>query len=116
MTQKELSDHLGVSASAVGMYEQERRTPDVDTLQVLCTMFNITADYLLFGKGTGTAQPISVNQFLESIQRQIEQQKGLLYEPLAGNQRRVFTSQEIDKLSDAIRIGVAMSLGITTDK
>lgn len=116
MTQKELSDHLGVSASAVGMYEQDRRTPDVETIAVICGMFNITADYLLFGKGLESADGISADKFLEGIKQQIDRHKGLLYEQLPGNRRRVFSNTEMDKLSDAINIGAAMALGIQTRK
>lgn len=116
MTQKELSDHLGVSASAVGMYEQDRRTPDVETIAVICNMFNITADYLLFGKGAETADGISADKFLEGFKQQIDRQKGSLYEQLPGNRRRVFSNTEMDKLSDAIYIGAAMALGIQTRK
>lgn len=116
LTQKQLSDHLGVSASAVGMYEQDRRTPDVETLATLCGMFNITADYLLFGKGTAVLEPMSAETFLNNIKKQVEMQKGLLYEVLPGNRQRVFSSAEMDKLNDAIRIGAAMALGIQTRK
>jgi transcriptional regulator with XRE-family HTH domain len=46
-TQKELADMLGISPSAVGMYEQNRRSPDDRTLLKLCEMFRTSADHLL---------------------------------------------------------------------
>jgi len=116
LTQKELSDHLGVSASAVGMYEQNRRTPDIETIAVICGMFNITADYLLFGKGAASPDGIPVDIFLDSIKQQIDRQKGLLHEQLPGGRQRFFSEAEMDKLSDAINIGAAMALGIKTRK
>ncbi|MCL2085244.1 MAG: helix-turn-helix domain-containing protein [Oscillospiraceae bacterium] len=113
MTQKELSGYLGVSASAVGMYEQNRRTPDVETLAVLCGRFKVTADYLLFGKGEPSSEAVPVNDFLTSLERQIETRKGLLYQALPDGRQRIFTNAEIDKFNDAIRIGAAMALGVT---
>ncbi|MSS43662.1 helix-turn-helix transcriptional regulator [Anaerosalibacter bizertensis] len=47
MTQKELSELLGVSPSTVGMYEQNRRQPDSDTIIKLSEIFNVSTDYLL---------------------------------------------------------------------
>jgi transcriptional regulator with XRE-family HTH domain len=116
LTQKELSEHLGVSASAVGMYEQNRRTPDIETIAVICGMFNITADYLLFGKGATGPDGIPANKFLDSIKQQIDRQKGHMYEQLSGGRKRFFSDTEMDKLNDAIYIGAAMALGIQTRK
>lgn len=47
MTQKELSKFLGVSPSTVGMYEQNRRQPDSETIIKLSEIFNVSTDYLL---------------------------------------------------------------------
>ena len=49
-SQAELAGRLGVSASAVGMYEQGRREPSADTLVALADIFGVTTDYLLTGK------------------------------------------------------------------
>lgn len=47
MTQRELAKLLGVSASAVGMYEQNRREPDLEILQRLSQIFGVSLDALL---------------------------------------------------------------------
>ena len=49
-SQAELADRLGISASAVGMYEQGRREPAVDMLVAMAEVFGVTTDYLLTGK------------------------------------------------------------------
>ena len=49
MTQATLADRLGVSPSAVGMYEQGRREPSCDILILLSREFDVTIDYLLTG-------------------------------------------------------------------
>lgn len=47
ITQTDLAKALGISASAVGMYEQRRREPDNDTLVAIAKFFQVTTDYLL---------------------------------------------------------------------
>lgn len=52
MTQWELGEKLGISASAVGMYEQGRRQPDSKTLLKLSEIFSVSVDEILNGKKT----------------------------------------------------------------
>lgn len=47
--QAELAKRIGVSASAVGMYEQGRREPSLDLVVRLAQEFGVTTDYLLMG-------------------------------------------------------------------
>lgn len=47
LKQKELGEKLGLSASAIGMYEQGRRDPDNETLMELSKIFDVSVDYLL---------------------------------------------------------------------
>ena len=47
LLQKELGDKLNISASTIGMYEQDRRDPDFETLKKIANFFNVTTDYLL---------------------------------------------------------------------
>lgn len=49
LTQKELADQIGMSASAIGNYEQGTRTPDYETLEIIADFFNVPLDSL-FGK------------------------------------------------------------------
>lgn len=49
-SQSELARRLGVSASAVGMYEQGRREPAADMLVQMGKVFGVTVDYLLTGQ------------------------------------------------------------------
>lgn len=48
-TQAELGRQIGVSASAVGMYEQGRREPSLDIVVRLAREFGVTTDFLLMG-------------------------------------------------------------------
>jgi len=49
ISQFQLALALNLSPSAVGMYEQGRRTPDLDTLVVLSRLFETSLDYLVTG-------------------------------------------------------------------
>lgn len=50
MCQAELAKLLHISASAVGMYEQDRRLPSLSMVVRLSRTFGVSVDYLLTGK------------------------------------------------------------------
>ena len=50
-TQQELAKKIGVSRSAIGMYETGERQPDFETLEVIADFFNVDMDFLL-GRNT----------------------------------------------------------------
>ena len=47
LSQKELSERIGVSRSTIGMYEAGEREPDFETLEALADVFNVNMDTLL---------------------------------------------------------------------
>lgn len=46
-SQAELAARLGISQSAIGMYEQGRREPDTRNLLRIARIFNVSVDYLI---------------------------------------------------------------------
>lgn len=48
MTRQQLADMLGVTVSAIGMYEQGRRTPSDDIKVKYSMMFDMTIDEIFF--------------------------------------------------------------------
>lgn len=50
LSQAELARKLGISASTMGMYEQSRREPSVQTLVALARELEVSTDLLLTGK------------------------------------------------------------------
>lgn len=50
MNQLQLAEKLHLSPSTIGMYEQGRRTPNVDILIQMSRIFNVSLDYLITGK------------------------------------------------------------------
>ncbi len=59
MGQTQLADFLRVSASTVGMYEQELSVPDMDALVQLAQLLDVSLDYLITGKKCITNKPDS---------------------------------------------------------
>lgn len=49
LSQLQLAQKLSISPSALGMYEQSRRTPSLDTLISMSHIFNVSLDYLITG-------------------------------------------------------------------
>ncbi|MCU9809307.1 helix-turn-helix domain-containing protein [Paraclostridium sp. AKS46] len=47
LSQVDLAKIIGVSPSTIGMYEQGRRTPDLEVLTEIATHFQVSVDYLL---------------------------------------------------------------------
>jgi transcriptional regulator with XRE-family HTH domain len=47
LTLRETSEAIGVSTSAVSMYETGKRSPDHETLIKIANFFNVSTDYLL---------------------------------------------------------------------
>lgn len=53
LTQQQLANKLGISRSAVGMYEKGEREPNFETLELIADTFNVDMNYLL-GKKPST--------------------------------------------------------------
>lgn len=67
MTQSELGKALEISPSAIGMYEQGRRVPDVPTLKKMSAFFGVSIDYLLENASHSVPpkMPKDLNKFLQ---------------------------------------------------
>lgn len=50
MSQQRLAERLQVVPSAIGMYEQGRRTPSIDILIQMAEVFQVSLDYLITGR------------------------------------------------------------------
>lgn len=46
LTQKEISEKLGISVSAYQYYEVGKNEPNIEKLKILADTFNVTLDYL----------------------------------------------------------------------
>ncbi len=68
-TQDGLAEALGLSRSAVSMYENGNREPDFETLEKIADFFNVDMNYLL---GSSTKTTIIQNNFEPSYE-EVEQ-------------------------------------------
>jgi transcriptional regulator with XRE-family HTH domain len=100
LTQAQLAKQLGVSASAVGMYEQGRREPDGELLARMASVLRCSTDELL-----GVEPPHEVSDVIDSFARTLEQQPGLMFHGAP------MTAADREKLVNAIRIAAAISSG-----
>lgn len=50
LSQLQLASKLNIGPSAIGMYEQGRRTPSIDLLVDMANLFDVSLDYLITGK------------------------------------------------------------------
>ena len=64
ISQAELAQRIGVSASAVGMYEQGRREPAADLLVTMAQVFEVSTDYLLTGRASDDADQTALTDTL----------------------------------------------------
>lgn len=94
--QGELAHRLGVSPSAVGMYEQGRREPSAATLVALARLFGVSVDYLL----TGAPNPNEQNTALQALENVLADTQT----QLAGRKKRPLSRQELAVLFAALLI------------
>lgn len=52
LTQIELANALNISRSTIGMYEQGKREPNLETQEKIARFFGVSIDYLISGNNT----------------------------------------------------------------
>jgi transcriptional regulator with XRE-family HTH domain len=95
LNQSELAKVLGVSPSAVGMYEQGRREPSGALLVQIAEHFGVTTDYLLTGK-------LQTVQDAEALSRILRQSLQLAEARLDKRASRPFSRDELTVLLAAM--------------
>ena len=100
LKQSELAEQLGVSTSAVGMYENNRRVPPRPVLRRLCSVFHVTADYLLAEQTV----PSDLEEELDALKNKLMRQEGLLFHG------KPVSSTDLEKVFDAARLGAELIL------
>lgn len=102
ISQRELAVRLGVSTSAIGMYEQGRREPDTKTLLRLAQEFNVTVDYLICATDVNESFDIDV------VSRNIAE--SLLANPALLITSEIYSEQDLSTISSVIEDSVKISL------
>ena len=104
LTQAQLTFRLGISSSAVGMYEQGRREPDSSMLAKICTEFNTTTDFLLGIKQYQNTIKYEVNEIIEEFTNSLKNHKLLTFNG------KPISETEKEKIIAAIRIAAAIAI------
>lgn len=102
LSQTELGNLIGVTQSAIGMYEQNRRSPDPKTFLKLAEVFNVSVDYLM------GASEVTGKFDVESIAKDVASN-------LIGNDTLMFnatcyTKEELNELTSIIEQSVKAAL------
>lgn len=102
-TQKQLGEHIGASASAVGMYEQGRRVPDALVLGRLCQALQASAASLVGEREFPGSRDLE--QLLDGFCQDLADADGLLFqgEPLS--------REDVDLVAQAVQQALRLALG-----
>lgn len=104
LTQMELAKKLGVSTSAIGMYEQGRREPDFKILTKMAEIFGVSTDNLLGVYLKDSDKPKDINDIIMGMKEYLLKQKGLIFNGVELEDR------EIDKIIDALKVGIMLAI------
>lgn len=96
LKQSEMAELLGLSASAVGMYEQNRRNPDSETLLKYSQIFEVSVDYLLSGDSSEN------KELMPEIRKFVLSQEGLMFDG------EILSDDDLEQIMNAIEISTAL--------
>lgn len=104
LTQAQLGRALGVSASAIGMYEQGRREPDGKMLAKISEYFNVSLDYLLGSSRGGQDSCRDVTELVDRMAEAMLGRDGLMFNG------KLMQTQDIQTVVDAMKLGAMLQL------
>lgn len=93
-SQGELAGMLNISASAVGMYEQGRREPGLDTVAEMARIFGVSMEYLVTG--------VPAEEERRGLEQLLLSRIEAADRRLKGRKDRPFTRQELAALFTAL--------------
>ena len=106
LTQAQLADRLGVSASTIGMYEQGRREPDNSTLAKICRTLDASGDYMLNldEENRVNTEKSEIYSIISDFINNLENQEGLMFngEPINKSEKR--------KIASALKVATSVTL------
>nr|DAH48472.1 MAG TPA: Repressor protein CI [Caudoviricetes sp.] len=116
MSQKELGEKLGLSASAIGMYEQGRRDPSNAMLIGMEKLFGVTVDYLLGSEDLGRASITDCGSIIKELRKEAGMTQEELGEKLGVIKQTVSSWEKgISEVSNDTLITLSRLFGVTTD-
>lgn len=112
MTQYQLAKLLGVTPSAIGMYEQNRRVPKYEALEKMSNLFSVSCGYLL---GTENDLDLALNSgykaqtgdfaaIMNDLKNELVEQKGLMFKG------EILDEGDLEKIFEAMKIGAEVAI------
>lgn len=90
LSQRDLAFELGVSAGAIGMWETNKRFPDVNMLVKIAKYFNVSVDYLL-GLSPDPSEVVHGEQLSEDESKLLE-----TYRHLGSDEKQILIGKALD--------------------
>lgn len=113
LNQEELAGKIGVSRSALSLYEIDRREPDLETVKKIASLFGVTTDYLLgLAKGGNTMLGKRINELRKSsgmTQEEFGKKLGVIKQTVSS------WENDLSEPNHAATIAIAKLFGVTTD-
>jgi len=106
-TQSEVARRLEVSASAIGMYEQGRREPDMEFINKLCEFYKVTPTYLM---NTEDNTPSEIDEVISSMREQLRQSDGLMFNGVP------VSEEDTEKIFDAMKLAAHLIISQREEK
>ena len=105
LSQREFAEKIGMSTSAVGMYEQGRREPEPQMLLKIAKVLQVTVEQLLEEEPT-----VELGEMVEAVLQNMMARENLTMDG------RTLSEEELRTVSDAIRMGVRFAQKSITEK
>ena len=116
MSQKELGEKLGLSASAIGMYEQGRRDPSNAILIGMEKLFGVTVDYLLGAEESGETSITDCGSIIKELRKETGMTQEELGEKLGVIKQTVSSWEKgISEVNNDTLITLSRLFGVSTD-
>lgn len=109
MTQKELAQKVGLTPKMISFYENAERTPPIDIVTKLVSIFNTTSDYLLGLSPipSFTQEPIHGEQLSEDESKLLN-----TYRSLGADEKQIVLGKALDlKLSSSVEARKKKDIG-----
>ena len=84
----EFAEMLGIHPQTLYMYEKNKRVVDVELIQLLCSKFNISVQWLIFG--SGKLQAAASDEEDERLREELAEKEALIAE----NEERINALQK----------------------
>ena len=108
-TQETLAKALGISRSAVGMYESGKRVPDSEDLEKFADFFNVDIDYLL---GRSNQSTYYLNPETAKKAQELFDNPGMR---ILFDAARDARPEDLQKAADYLKAVKAMQLGLDNE-